>query len=112
MRTDLLVQVVLLTTATTAWLTATDWLTYTTLIILWVWQLASAVQLRYGYPHRLRHRFLRIVLLQLPFMLLILAHAPAVMVWLLLASTLLYFAQTLHDWRIVARRPVSFWQLI
>ena len=82
------------------------------MVILWLWQLVSALELRYGYRRPLRQRFVRFAIWQVLLVAVLLWFWPQGVLWPLLLSATYYLVCTVRDWRIVARRPVSFWDLV
>lgn len=85
--------------------------TNATLIILGIWQLASAMHLFYVYKHITRVHYLRTALIigvSLPVWIYLIgnfAYLPVagLFIW--------YFFQTVRDTIIVYNRPKSFWDL-
>ena len=81
------------------------------LVVLAIWQLASAIHLLYAYQHIKRLNYLRtalVLLVSLP----VWFHIVGVLAYFPVAGLLLwYFIQTIMDTIIVYRRPRSFWDL-
>ncbi len=111
MRTDVVAQVLLAIAAGGCLLLGLPGGFYSLLALLWLWQVLSALQLRYGYHRPLRRHFLWFAATQVLVLVLLVWFLPQVVIALLCASGLFYLCRSLRDWQIVARRPVSFWDL-
>lgn len=76
------------------------------LVVLWLWQTGSALEFWVDYRHHTRRWYLWLgPIALLTYLFWGYGWVP------LLAFILVYGWHTLHDYRIVRRRPKSFWEL-
>ena len=93
--------IVLLTNGSGNWW----WLPFTA---LYLWQLASALQLIIQFDYKARWNWIKIVAVWL---LVIALSGPWLQQLILLLPALLYFFYSLRDWTILKNRGRSFWDL-
>jgi len=106
LRIDSWVQVILGLTGGLSWLLGGYALTLVSVWLLWLWQTGSALELWLDYRHHSRKPYL-----WLAPVLLVLAIIYAQGIFLLVGCALVYAWHTFRDYRIVRRRPRSFWDL-
>ena len=106
MRVDGWVQLLLGLTGAIAWILGGYVFTLVCIWLLWLWQTGSALELWLDYQHRSRKPYLWIAPI-----LLVIAIIHHYGIFLLSACALVSGWHTLHDYRIVLRRPRSFWEL-
>lgn len=106
LRIDSWVQLALGGLSTLSWVFGGYLLSIIGVWLLWLWQTGSALELWLDYRHRSRKPYLWFAPV-----LLLLAIFHAYGIFLILACALVYGWHTLRDYRIVLRRPRSFWDL-
>lgn len=74
--------------------------------ILWLWQTGSALELWLDYQHHSRRPYL-----WLPPLVISISFFLGYTTELLLLCSIIYAWHTIRDYRIVRRRPRSFWEL-
>ena len=106
LRVDSWVQVALGLWCIMSWLLGGYLLTLVGVWLLWLWQTGSALELWLDYRHRSRKPYL-----WLAPVLLVVALFNTHGIFLLIGWALVYAWHTVHDYRVVLRRPRSFWDL-
>ena len=106
MQIDGWVQLTLGLSSAVAWLLGGYVLTLVGIWLLWLWQTGSALELWLEYQHHSRRPYLWFA----PVLLLVaILHSKGI--FLILLCALVYGWHTLRDYRVVLRRPRSFWDL-
>jgi hypothetical protein len=112
MRIDLLGQIILMSTLILLLFLSVPAVWVLVLFsLLALWQAGSALELAVQYEYVARVPFVWLLPLVL---VLLLALQPYLGVWVLIgagAILMSYFILTARDWRVVSRRPRSFWDI-
>ncbi len=103
---DSWVQLALGVLSTLSWLLGGYVLSLVGVWLLWLWQTGSALELWLDYRHHSRRPYLWLAPI-----LLTLAILHTYGIFLILGCALAYGWHTIRDYRIVLRRPRSFWDL-
>lgn len=106
LRVDSWVQIVLGLAGIVSWLLGGYGLAPVLVWLLWLWQTGSALELWLDYQHHSRKPYLWLAPI-----LVLLAIFYAQGVFLLIGCAVVYGWHTIRDYRIVLRRPRSFWDL-